>query len=330
MIIHLTGADTYRSARRLAELRLAFITKHDPRRMNVMDVDGEVATMAEVKSAVSASGMFSAKRFVALDRYVVDGPVKLDHLVELIQSAAEKTSDVIVVVRDTIDDTAAPAKRTRTIGKKSNKKTATGPFVLPQEKREVFSRLTPVQTTAWIIAEAKTQHGNIQPAAIQRLIALCNNDLWRIATELDKLLSFAGGQAISVADVELMVMSESNSDIFALTDALGQRNSARALMLLHQELSAGTNEFSLIATLAGHIRTLYNVKQAQQRGSTPTSMASELAIHPFVIQKAVAQTVHFTADELRDLHHRLVTTDHDLKTSPLDAETLLDLVIVQR
>lgn len=329
MIIHLTGSDSYRSARRLADLRVAFITKHDQRRLNVVDVDGESATMAEMRSAITASGMFSVKRFVTLDHYSPDGPLKADELAEVLQKVTDKDSDVIVIVRDTIDDGVIAVKRTRAT-KKSTKKPADGPFVIPGEKREVFSRLTPAQTATWIASETSSRGGSFESAAAQRLVALCNNDSWRIATELDKLVSFAGQKSVTVADVETMVASENNSDIFALTDALGQRNSARALALLHQELSAGTNEFSLIATFAGHLRTLYRVKEAQQRGSTPAAMASELVLHPFVVQKASAQTVHFTSDQLRDLHHRLVTIDHDLKTSPLDAETLLNILMVQR
>jgi len=329
MIIHLTGSDTYRSAKRLAELRAAFIVKHDPRGLNVVGVDGETATSAEMRTAVTATGMFASKRFVSLDRYQPDGSLLLDGLVGILGLVAEKNNEVIVVVRDLIDDAARPVKRSRATAKKPSKKTAGGSFVLPDERREVFSRLTPAQTVTWISTEAKSRGGSFEPAAAQRLVALCNGDSWRIATELDKLVSFAGAKSVTVAEVETMVMSENSSDIFALTDALGQRQSARALELLHRELSAGTNEFSLIATLAGHIRTLYHVQQAQQRGSAPSALASELGLHPFVVQKALAQTSRFTTDELRDLHHRLVTIDHDLKTSPLDAETLLDVMLIQ-
>lgn len=330
MIIHLTGADTYRSAKRLAELRSAFIAKHDPRRLNVVDVDGETATMAEVRNAITATGMFTAKRFVALDHYLPTGPLPPDALAEEIKKVAAKDSDVILVIRDTVDDGVPTAARAKKTAKKSTPKKTASAFTIDGEKREVFSRLSPAQTTTWILSEAKNRGGLFEPAAAQRMVALCNNDSWRIANELDKLIAFAGQKAVTVAEVETMVASESSSDIFALTDALGQRNAARSLALLHQELSAGVNEFSLIATLAGHLRTLYRVKQAQQRGSAPAAMASELALHPFVVQKAAAQTSRFTTDQLRDLHHRLVTIDHDLKTSPLDAETLLGLVFVQR
>lgn len=330
MIIHLTGADIYRSAKRLAELRAAFISKHDPRNLSVAIVDGETATVADIKNAVTATGMFVTKRFVLIDHYVPDGPTKPDELAEILTATAGKDHNVIVVVRDTITDGAPTVHRSRSTTKKASKKTGNGSFTIPGEKREVFSQLTPAQMTTWVGTEAKKHRAVFEPAAIQRLLALCSNDSWRVATELEKLIAFGGGKPITVADVEDMVISENSSDIFALTDALGQRQSARALALLQREFSAGTNEFSLIATLAGHLRTLYYVKLAQQRGSNPATIASELAIHPFVVQKAVGQTARFSTDELRDLHHRLVTIDHDLKTSPLDAETLLDLLMIQR
>jgi len=232
-------------------------------------------------------------------------------------------------VRDLLAEDLRPAKRARPTAKKSTKKSLPGLFILSEEKREVFAQLSAAERVTWIASAAKKLGGSFAPGAAQRLVALCNNDSWRVAAEVEKLVAYASPKPVTVDDVEMMVASESNSDIFALTDALGQRRSDRALALVHQELAAGMNGFALIATLAGHVRTLYQVKQASARGSSPANLASELAIHPFVAQKALAQTNNFTADELRDLHHRLVTIDHDLKTSPLDAETLLDMLMIR-
>ncbi len=333
MVIHLTGADSYRSAKRLAELRSAFVQKHDPRGFNTVTLDGATVTAEAIRNAIQATGFFAAKRFVVIDDYRPDGLVSQIVLAEILLPVTKSTSDVIVVIRDTLTDGAAvPAKRTTSkagVKKPSAKKVSSGPFTLPDAKREAFSQLSPTQAEQWLIKEAKTQNGILEPQAAARLVAMCAGDSWRMANELEKLLMFCGDAAVTVPDVESMVRSEYASDIFALTDALGQRQSARAMELLHHELVSGANAFGLIATLASHIRNLYQVKQSRDNGTAPGSIASELALHPFVVQKALTQSTKFTIDELRNLHHRLLTIDHDLKTSPLDAETLLDMLVVR-
>lgn len=333
MIIHLTGSDTYRSAQRLAELRQAFIAKHDKSGLSTVTLDGATATVEELRTALTATGFFGTKRFVALDRYLGDGLITPEALTELLTVVASKSHPVVAVIRDLMPDQAAgPVRRTKTAAKKKSttKKVTAGMLIWPDEKRETFPLMTESEASAWVVATAKTDGGVIVPAAAQRLVMLCERDSWRIASELAKLVAFAGGRPIIIDDVVAMVQSEYAGDIFALTDAIGQRQTARALDLLHGELAAGTNEFALIATLAGHVRNLYAVKRSQEDGTSPAAMAGALDLHPFVVQKALAQAPRFQADELRDLHHRLLEIDDRLKTSRLDAETMLDLLVTRR
>lgn len=329
MIIHLSGADTYRSAQRLHELRQAFVAKHDPKGLNTVTLDGDTATSAELRTALTATGIFTTKRFVALDRYSGQSPITTDQLVEAASKVGTGT-DTIFVLRDVLSGPSIPKKRPTKSKKTPGKSNVNKDVQLPQAKQELFPALTDAQLLSWIGKRVTGVGATILPAAAQRLVAICNRDTWRIASEVDKLAAYAGGATIAVSDVEALVRSEYSSDIFAVTDALGLRQHARALQLIHQELASGTNMFSLIATLAGHVRTLYMIAQAQQRGMTSAMMVSELGVHPFVVQKSIVQTKLFSVDELRDLHHRLVAIDQDLKTSPLDAETLMDVIVVRR
>ncbi len=329
MIIHLTGADTYRSSRRLAELRAAFIAKHDPQAYNTVTLDGTTTTTTEIQQALSATGFFAAKRFVVLDRYD-PAVVSVTDLNKILQPVTKTTSDVIVVIRDMLGAAAKSAARRRPAGKKTTpKKTIPSTVEFSDEKREEFPQLSAAQAVTWAIKEAQRLGGKIAAPAAERLVALCGDDPWHRATELEKLVLHAGGAPVTVADVEAFVHSDYSSDIFALTDALGQRQTARALELLHRELASGMSEFALVSTLASHIRNLWLVKQAHERGVAPSAIAAETVLHPFVVQKALAQAKLFSVATLSALHHNLLHIDHDLKTSPLDAETLLDMFLIQ-
>lgn len=324
MIIHLTGADTYRSAQRLSELRAAFIKRHDPRGLNVVVLDSGQATRQTLHAAVTATGFFAAKRFVVVDHYTGDGKLAPEELAAELAPFVDKDHDVIVVLRDVSLTGANTQKKKGRSARKSN-----AVLVLPNEKLEEFPTLNGPSAMAWLQKRAVANGGRFDPAALQRVVALTNLDSWRMAAEADKLIAYAGDRPVTLADVEQMVVSEYGSDIFALTDALGHRQTARALELLHRELAIGASPFALVSTIAGHVRNLWQVKRAQERGLSSASIAGQLELHPYVVQKAVAQTGRFTTEQLQRLHHRLVSIDHDLKSTSLDAETLLDLLLTE-
>lgn len=322
MLIHLTGSDTYRSARRLADLREAFIAKHDPQQLNIAVLDGEQATSEEFRQAVQTTGMFTSKRLVIVDRYSPSGKLTPEAVQSAATSVADPKSDVIVVIRDVI--TAAKSRGKSVAGKRSSGVSPTW----KGEKREQFAPLSAAERITWIQNELKQRQATIVPPAVQRLLVLCGEDMWRLASELDKVITYAGQRPITLADIDQLVMGEATSDIFALTDAIGMRQSGTIARLIRQEISSGANVFGLLAALAQHIRTLVRVRQALDGGVSAGSLATRLGIHPYVAQKSVQQVSHFSADQLIELHHRLVRVDHDLKTSPLDAETLLDIVLL--
>lgn len=324
MLILLTGPDTYRSHRRFDQLRTAFVAKHDPHGYNTAVLDATTATVEELQAALATAGFLTSKRFVGLNHYDAKNAAVEPTSLQARLAGYAKNDDVIVVVREV---TAPAARRPRGKPSKTASRRAAG-LKLDKAKTERFPQLSETDLTTWVKREAADRAGKIAPAAIKKLVIACEQDSWRIASELDKLLAYVGAQAVSEQDVEALVTTPYASDIFALTDALGSRQRARALALLHDELAAGTHPLALIAVLAGHIRNLAAVKAAMAGGQTLRTLPEELHLHPYVVQKAAQQARQFEAQQLSDIHHRLVTIDFDLKTSRLDAETLLDVLLM--
>lgn len=324
MVIHLTGPDSYRSHRRRQQLRQAFRDKFDQHGFNTVTIDGQSATAEDLRTAIQTTGFFSPQRFVAIDDYLAASAVcRPAALLEILQPVIDQ-KDVVVVIRELIGE--VKAKKTK--AKKEKKTVAAQTLAIPGAKTEEFPLLTPSQLTAWVLKEAKARGGDIGRPAATELVILCAGDLWRISNELDKLLAYTTPKTITGDDIATMVQSPYASDIFGLLDAIGQRRTAAALHLLHHELQAGTHPLALIATMANHIRTLLAVSSATDVRS-PAALATSLGLHPFVVKKALSQTKLFEPQTLRDWHHQLVNIDYQLKTTPLDAETLLDVLLLK-
>ncbi len=324
MVILLTGPDLYRSHQRLTQLRQAFIEKYDPSGFNTLTVDATTATPEELRTAVTTTGLFTAKRFVAIDYYSGTGTLTPDGLNQALTPLAT-VDDMIVIVRSVKTSSRAPRRTTKT--KKVSSK-APAELKIAKAKVEEFSALSRTEIQRWITAEAKSRGGAIESSAAEQLAVLCQNDTWRISSELDKLIAYAGQRVVIADDVQTMVYSPYESNIFAVTDALGQGQRGRALRVLHDELLAGTHPLVLVATIANHLRTLLMIQAIAGAQTTAASVAQQTGIHPYVVQKSLGQVKHFSRERLVSWHHQLVTIDDQLKSGPLDAETLLDLLLV--
>ena len=71
-----------------------------------------------------------------------------------------------------------------------------------------------------------------EEAALDLLVESVAGDVVRIATEIDKLSLYAGGQTIGEAEIAQLVPDARAGNIFALVNAMGRRDRARALECL--------------------------------------------------------------------------------------------------
>ena len=87
-------------------------------------------------------------------------------------------------------------------------------------------------------ARAREREVGIEPAAIQRLLVRTDSRPPQFASELEKLLEWAGkGGRIRAVDVEANVEDESSEDLYAFFDAVGQRDAGDALARLERLFS---------------------------------------------------------------------------------------------
>lgn len=321
MVIVLSGPDTFRSQRRFVQLREAFKTKHDPSGMSMVVVDAAAADRESIRAAVATQGFFSNKRFVGINHYTASAACPPDDLRAILQPFGE-SNDVIVVIREVPLEKGSGQKRG------GRGKAASAGLKIPEAKAELFTPLPAAELQRWILAETKIRGGDITRLAAVQLMQWCEEDMWRLNNELEKLIAYADGKPITPEHVTALIRAPQASDVFALVDAVAQRRRADALKLLTQELRAGTHPLALIALLANHLGVLMNVQRIPA-GTGSAQVAKTLGIHPYVATKAVQQAKHFPADQLSNWHHQLVQADETIKSSSIDAEALFDILLAK-
>lgn len=154
--------------------------------------------------------------------------------------------------------------------------------------------------------------------ACRLLVELIGDHPDELATEVDKLSTWAAGEPIGMRDVEALTAGRGETPIFTLTDAWGRRDVAGALAaceeLLERSERSRRDELARIAgSLAGHVARVRACQALAADGIRPRDAAGTLKLHPFAAEKAFAQAANFGVDELRDAVVRLAELDHALK-----------------
>jgi DNA polymerase-3 subunit delta len=149
-------------------------------------------------------------------------------------------------------------------------------------------------------------------AACRALVDLVGDDLEELATEADRLATWAAGEPIGEREVELLVAPRAETPPFALTDAWGRRD-VRAVLASAEALLRETTVPALVGRLAAHVRRVQACKRLDAEGVRARDAAAQLKMHPFAVEKAYAQAHAFTDEELEDAVVGLARVDFATK-----------------
>jgi DNA polymerase III subunit delta len=174
--------------------------------------------------------------------------------------------------------------------------------------------------------------------ACAALVQIVGDDLNALATEIDKLATWAAGEPIGEREVELLAAPFAETPIFALTDAWAAGDTARTLdaseLLFERESKPRRDTAARLAgALGGHLGKLRSLQRLTADGVRPREAAPKLKMHPFYAEKVARQADGFSRDQLRDASARLAELDGALKgRSKLapDLEVQLALVDLTR
>ena len=289
MIRFLYGPDTYRSRQELKRIIEEYKANKDWLDFTRIDCrDNEV--FQEIRESVDTVSMFDQEKLI-----VLENAFNLqEEILEFFKKRDLKNVEVIFWEE------------------KPDKKTKLFKFLHKNSKE--FLLLKNNQLKTWIKDYIKEQKGNINNQAIEKLIEYIGKDLWRMTSEINKLINYS--KTIKAENIELLVKPEIDLNIFEMVDALGYKNKHKVLNLFKQYLEKGQDENYLLSMFVYQIRNLIKAKSG-----------GKLDMHPFVIQKSRQQANNFEWDDLKKIYHQLMTIDFEIKTGKTDSKTALEMFL---
>ncbi len=342
MIIFLYGEDTYRSRQKLNELREKFIKEIDPGSSSLILLDGETISLEEINKAIGSGSLLAKKRLIVIVNIFKNKTKAIyPQLVDYLAEREKGGSDNIIIFWDSQLKLKIKKKQKEAvlIDLSGQEKTLTKDqqalykFLAKQKFIQEFPLLGNAETINWLKREIEKKGGKISVAVAQALVGLVGNDLWQLSQENEKLLAYCRQNEkqneISMEAVELLVRGNFDDNIFALTDAIANRDKARALSLLAEQLESGTNEIYLISMVSRQFRILLQIKSGLESGLSQRQLPVFLKLNPYVAQKGMSQARAFTLLAIKKLVARLTEIDYLVKSGQADASTQLSLFLAK-
>ena len=170
----------------------------------------------------------------------------------------------------------------------------------------------------WVGKQFADRGANADPEACRALVEIVGEDLEELASEIDKLATWANGEPIGLHAVEQLAAACAEIPGYELTDAWGRRDVREVLTACHTLIERSADPVSstvarLVGLLVGHVGRIRAIQMMAEEGLTPREAAARLKRHPFYVEKLFAQARNYTADELREAVVRLAELDHAVK-----------------
>jgi len=313
------GNDEF-SIRKQAEKFASMFSDPTTAGMNTSRLDARTVSENELTNAIGAMPFLAPQRLVVLEnvskRYT--GQEGHKKFVAFLETVPPSTKLVIVDAEEVKEREIPNHWLVKWVSKNAEKAKFQG-FHLPKQR----------EMPGWIVAEARRQGGNIEPAAAARLAEMTGEETRQAAQEITKLLTYVNfAHAIGLEDVEAVSIVTASVDVFELVDALGSQNGKTAQKLFHRLLEE-KDAFEVFGMVVRQFRLLTIAREVIEEGGTLSEVTEALGVHPFVAEKAFKQARAFTLDTLTTIYHRLLAMDEAAKTGGMPLEASLDMLIVE-
>jgi DNA polymerase III subunit delta len=186
----------------------------------------------------------------------------------------------------------------------------------------------PRDLPGWVRAQFETRGATADNDAARALVEIVGDDLSALATEADKIATWAGDRPLQRADIEALATPAREATAWALTDAWGERDLPALLAACEAELER-RDPFGVSTRLAAHVALVRDVQRLAAEGLPAREIAKRLKLHEFRVKKALGHAQRYSEDELDAAVVRLAALDAAIKgASRLPSQLVLTRTLI--
>jgi len=152
----------------------------------------------------------------------------------------------------------------------------------------------------WLVAEARKRKFDLDLDAAELLAQRLGEGTARLATELDRLALWAGPDgSVTRADLEAMVADTSEEVVWALSDAIVDRNPVAALAAAERLADQGEAVTPLIYQAAKRLREANLALELLEQGMPQKEVEAKMPMHPYAAKMLIRRLGGRSREQIR-------------------------------
>lgn len=157
---------------------------------------------------------------------------------------------------------------------------------------------------------------NINRGASLKIAKFVSLDMARVINEVNKLMAFCEEtKTISAAAVEEIVSQDIEFVVYALSNAVSERNAQEAYKLVEQGRGDSGKSLGMLTALTNQFRRMLHI--LLNKGLPPVLLASHLGVKEFVVIKTLPLALKFKQVRLKAIVDKLEELEYEFKSGKL-------------
>jgi len=192
-----------------------------------------------------------------------------------------------------------------------------------------YPRLREQQIGAWL-AKRATQIGiKLPPGTTELFVAKMGTSLRDLSMELEKLATYLGSRTeASVEDIQLIVGSSREFNVFELQKSIGRADVVRAMTIATRMMETDRQEMLIITMLTRYFTSLFRLIDLRSL-TDRTEIARVAGMPPFALGDAFDALDRLGPDRVERALGILRSAESTLKSASKDTMTVLQTMIFQ-
>lgn len=194
-----------------------------------------------------------------------------------------------------------------------------------------FKEKKPYELSAEIVKMISKRGSSISKSDAEYLAQLCLSNTTLIASEADKLASYANGAPITRGTIDLLTARQLDTTGFELAKAVVKGDGASAMRILDDLFSLRTEPIAILSALIMSFSDLFRARIALNERVTAAQTAEDFGYksRKFAIENAFRSVGRTTPAKLRECMRLLAEADMKMKSSRADKQVLLEQTITR-
>jgi DNA polymerase-3 subunit delta len=285
----------------------ARLEKESPAGLDIAVFTGSVVDPGEILSALETLPLMAERRLV-----IVKEAEKLSSAMEsTLLGYVKRPSDTVCLVLVFGD-----LRKDRKLYRALNAKNQVFEYALARGRYPL-----------WIEDRFAKRSKRVEGEGTACLVQEIGFDLARLENEIEKIcLFYEDKERMGAEEIRQIISAGREIDVYDLVDALAEKNSTRALVLLRRLLEKDEKGMSLFHPLLRHFKGLLKTKAYWEKGVRGQELQRALSVAPFIVKKYQNQIGRFSLEELKGVYLFLAEADFCAKSDRREMGLSLEIL----